>query len=70
MVVAGSLHHDLVGVLATISATLAAARIPILAISTFDTDWIVVPEDRLPRASLALRAAGHTVDLEEAGLTP
>lgn len=70
LVLAGPLNHDLVGVLATISATLATARIPIFAISTFDTDWLLVPEDQLPRASLALSEAGHTVDLEEAGLTP
>jgi hypothetical protein len=70
LVVAGPLNHELVGGLATISATVAAARIPIFAISTFDTDRLLVSEDQLQRASLALREAGHTLDLEEAGLTP
>lgn len=64
LVVAGSLSHDLVGVLAAISVTLAMAEIPIFAISTFDTDWLLVPAPHLDRASSALRAAGHIVEPE------
>ncbi|MGC1184040.1 MAG: ACT domain-containing protein [Candidatus Dormiibacterota bacterium] len=66
LVIAGPLSHDLVGVLATVSVTLAMAEIPIFAISTFDTDWLLVPAPRLAQASSAFRAAGHIVDPEAA----
>jgi hypothetical protein len=47
------------GVLAAILNPLAAAEVGIFAISTFDTDWILVKADRLPAAEEALRRAGH-----------
>lgn len=65
-VVAGPLSHDLVGVLATASVTLAMAEIPVCAISAFDTDWLLVPAPRLDQASSALSAAGHIVEPEVA----
>jgi hypothetical protein len=33
----------------------------IFALSTFDTDYVLVAQERLPDAVAALRAAGHTV---------
>jgi len=66
LVVADSLSHDLVGVLATISVTLAMAEIAVFAISTFDRDWLLVPPPRLDQASSALRAAWHIVEPEVA----
>ncbi|MGA7086908.1 MAG: ACT domain-containing protein [Candidatus Dormiibacterota bacterium] len=57
--VEGPLDHDLVGVLATVADPLASAGIPIFAISTHDTDWVLVPEHRLGQAASVLRAAGH-----------
>lgn len=57
----GPLDFGLTGVLAGLAAPLAAAGIPIFAISTFDTDHVLVAEDRLPDALAALRAAGHDV---------
>ncbi|MCB0876610.1 MAG: ACT domain-containing protein [Solirubrobacterales bacterium] len=62
LVVAGPLDHGLTGVLASIADPLADAAVPIFAISTFDTDWVLVPGDRLDDAVAALRAAGHRVD--------
>ncbi|HVB13447.1 MAG TPA: ACT domain-containing protein [Candidatus Dormibacteraeota bacterium] len=59
LMVEGPLDHAAVGVLASISATLAAAQISIFAISTYDTDWVLVPEDRLETARAALLGAGH-----------
>jgi hypothetical protein len=50
-----------VGVLLQVAAPLAAAGISILAIATFDTDYVLVQEARLPRAVAELRSAGHTV---------
>jgi hypothetical protein len=49
-----------VGVLASVAAPLAQAGISIFAVSTFDTDYILVPAARLQPALAALRSAGHT----------
>jgi hypothetical protein len=62
LVLAGPLDHSLVGVLASISAVLADARVPIFTISTFETDHVLVPADQLEWASAALRRAGHVVE--------
>ncbi len=55
--VAGPLPFDAVGILASLSAPLAAAGIPILALSTFDTDLVLVREDRIDEARRALAPA-------------
>lgn len=59
--VQGPLDFALTGVLAQLSGILASASISLFALSTYDTDWILVKEDRLPRAIAALQAAGHQV---------
>lgn len=56
-VVRGPLEFSVVGVLAALTAPLAAAAIPILAISTYDTDVLLVRERAVPDAARALRAA-------------
>ena len=61
LAVRGPLPFDAVGILAGISSALAAARIPLLAISTFDTDYVLVREGRLDDATQALRAEGYAV---------
>ncbi len=61
----GPLDHSLVGVLAGLSSPLAEAGISILAESTFDTDWILVPVDQADHAIEVWGAAGHAVDVEE-----
>ena len=59
--VAGTLDFALVGILADLSGCLARAGISILAFSTYDTDWLMVPGDRLVQAVEALEAGGHRV---------
>jgi hypothetical protein len=59
--VEGPLDPSLVGVLVSIASPLAQARIPILAIGTFDTDYVLVREAHLERSLAVLREAGHTV---------
>jgi len=61
----GPLDHSLIGVLAGLLDPLATAGISILAESTFDTDWILVPTGQADQAVTAWIAAGHLV--EEAG---
>jgi hypothetical protein len=59
--VEGPLDFSLVGVLASIARTLAAAKVSIFVISTFDTDYILVTEANLDRAIEALKREGHVV---------
>ncbi len=49
------------GILAAVLAPLAAAKIGILAMATFDTDYVLVKSTRLAEARQALEAAGHAV---------
>lgn len=58
--VAGSLDFSLVGILADIAGCLAARRISIFVISTYDTDYVWVPAERWAEAREALAEAGHT----------
>lgn len=62
--VAGPLPFEATGVLAALAAPLARARIPILAVGTFDTDYLFVREERLEAAVRALGRAGHRVRVE------
>jgi hypothetical protein len=57
----GPLAHDLVGVTASLAVPLAAAGVPIFPIATYDTDYVLVRERDLARASTALTTAGHRV---------
>lgn len=56
---AGPFDFQLTGILASILNPLAAAGVPIFAISTFDTDWVFIPGEHLEKAKQALAAAGH-----------
>jgi hypothetical protein len=59
--VRGALPPDLVGILLSIAEPLARAGLAIFAISTYDTDYVLVKARDLPAALEALRAAGHDV---------
>lgn len=59
--VAGPLDFALTGILAAIAGPLAEAQISIFALSTYDTDYVLVRARDLDRAVAALRAAGHHV---------
>ncbi|TCO56717.1 ACT domain-containing protein [Actinocrispum wychmicini] len=61
LTVRGPLEFTLTGIMAALAGTLAAAGVPIFAVSTFDTDHILVKEVDLGRAVAALREAGHDV---------
>ncbi len=62
MRVAGTLDFALTGILSGIAAALAGAKVGIFAVSTYDTDYILVKEERLDRAVEALRGAGYAVE--------
>lgn len=64
LTVIGPLEFSLVGILAELSGTLARAGISLFAISTHDTDLLLVASDRLAGAVGSLRDAGHVVEDE------
>lgn len=60
--VVGPFDFDVTGVLAALSATLAQAGIPLLAVATYQTDYLLVQAGQRMAAVEAWTAAGHTVD--------
>ena len=61
MRVQGMLDFSLVGILAKISAVLAERRIGIFAVSTYNTDYILVKAENYERALAALAGAGYQI---------
>ena len=59
--VQGPLDFSLTGILAALLVPLAEAEISVFTISTYDTDWILVPLDDADRAAEEWRRRGHTV---------
>jgi hypothetical protein len=59
--VRGPLPLNLIGIVAAIADPLAAAGLSIFAISTFDTDYVLVKARELEQALQVLRQAGHQV---------
>lgn len=62
--VKGPLDFGLVGILANISSTLAESSVPLFALSTFETDYILVKREQTQNASEALIAAGFIIERE------
>jgi|SRR5437016_581665 len=50
-----------IGVLASLATPLAEAKISLFAVSTFDTDYLLVLSETLSAAIGALEQAGHTI---------
>ena len=59
--VQGPLVMTLIGVVAAIAAALGDAGIAIFAISSFDTDYVLVHEPDFDAALRTLTAAGHKI---------
>lgn len=59
--VLGPLDFSLIGIMAGLTASLAAVKVSILAISTYDTDYVLVKEGALETALTALRESGYTI---------
>ena len=58
--VLGTLVFSLTGILSGIATVLADAKVGIFAVSTYDTDYILVKQENLDRAVEALKLAGYT----------
>jgi hypothetical protein len=61
--VEGPLDFALTGVLHTLLGPLAEAGISVFTISTFSTDWILVPTEKAEAAAEEWRRRGHTVSV-------
>lgn len=55
----GPFPFSMTGVLASFLHPLAEAGISIFAVSTFDTDYVLIKHESLERATAALARAGH-----------
>lgn len=60
----GPIPFETIGVLATMAVTLAEAHVSLFAVSTFDTDYVLVKQRDLARARAALNGAGYLVEDE------
>jgi hypothetical protein len=59
--VLGPLDFSLIGILSKISGILAQQAISIFAVSTYDTDYILIKNDKVECAVEALRGEGYEV---------
>jgi hypothetical protein len=59
--VEGPLDFSLTGVLASLASPLAERGISIFAVSTYDTDYLLVRSEQLESTRETLRKAGHVV---------
>ncbi|MDT3845177.1 MAG: ACT domain-containing protein [Bacillota bacterium] len=57
----GVLDFSLIGILSKLSAILAENRIGIFAVSTYNTDYILVKKENFDRAVEVLADAGYTI---------
>jgi hypothetical protein len=62
--VRGPLDFNQVGVLASLARPLAAAKISVMAVSTFETDYILLREKDIKLAVSALRKDDHLVQYQ------
>ena len=57
----GTLDFSLIGILSPIAAILAENKIGIFAVSTYNTDYVLVKEENFDKAMTALGAAGYEI---------
>jgi len=62
--VEGPLDLSATGVLASLANPLAKEGISIFAISTYDTDYLLVKEENLERAAKVLSRTGHQIEFQ------
>ncbi len=59
--VEGPIPRNMTGVLASLTASLATAKIPVFVFSTYDTDYLMVKGTDLDAALKTLRMVGHVI---------
>ncbi|MBQ6692178.1 MAG: ACT domain-containing protein [Clostridia bacterium] len=63
--IAGVLDFSLIGILAAIAAVLAQAGVEILAVSSYQTDYVFIKAEKLPCALAALQSAGYAIEAND-----
>jgi hypothetical protein len=61
--VQGPLDFGMTGIMAGLTAPLAAAKISIFAVSTFETDYLMVKAENVEGAITALMQSGYLVEM-------
>lgn len=59
--VQGPLEFNQVGILASLVSPLAEAQVPVFAVSTFETDYLMVKAVELEKSITVLQASGHRI---------
>ena len=62
--IVGQLDFSLVGILCGITSVLAENRIPVFAVSTFDTDYFFVKSENFNKTVTALKNVGYRLCLQ------
>ena len=57
--IVGQIEFELAGMISSLSLPLSSKQISIFSISTYDTDYMIVQNERLTDATIALEQAGH-----------
>lgn len=60
--IAGPLDFSLIGILAKIAGLLATQKISIFALSTYNTDYVLIKEEKLSAALDTLKKSGYTLN--------
>ena len=60
--VAGPLDFSLTGILTSLTAPLAKEKVSVFALSTYDTDYLLVKEEQLGKAIQALGEEGYEIE--------
>ena len=62
LMVEGPLPFSMTGILSSLVEPLASAQISVFAISSYDTDYILVKADKVQQAMEILRSKGHEIE--------
>jgi hypothetical protein len=60
--VAGAIPFSAIGIVASLTTPLAAARISVFVVSTFDTDYLFVKHSHFNAAADILARNGHSIE--------
>ena len=60
--IVGTVPMTTIGILAALCGALAAVRVPVFVLSTYDTDWLLVSAEKFADARGALERAGHSIE--------
>ena len=61
MRVESTLAFSLTGIVASLASPLAEAAVSIFVVSTYDTDYLLIRDEDLEKATAALERAGHKI---------